>query len=107
MIRELVLFLGTLMFLGWVFLASTPQERMDRSCSWVGGTGALVEATGEVFTSPGSDTVLTIREYTNKLEYGCQYIIWRAFYAHPDQIDTAEETTEPADSGDSMNGGTL
>lgn len=113
MIRELILFLGTLMFLGYVFLGSTPQERMDRSCSWVGGVGALVEAGGELATSPGSDTVRTIREYTDKTEYGCQYIIWRAFYAHPDQIDAHSDETTGSDSGEysgageAMDGGSL
>ena len=98
-IFDMLIFAGVLFFLGWIFLAATPEQRMDRACAPISWGGQLVEAGGELATSPHSGTVHTIREYTDKGVYGCQYIIWRAFYAHPDQLESDPDepgSEEPA-----------
>lgn len=93
---DMIFFAGVLFFLGWIFLGSTPEQRMERACAPIGWGGQLVEAGGELATEPNSSTVRVIREYTDKGEYGCQYIIWRAFYAHPDQLES--ESTEEVET---------
>ncbi|MBK3779937.1 hypothetical protein G3A43_06690 [Paraburkholderia aspalathi] len=76
-IKEILLGIPVLMFVWWVFTAPVPQQRIERVCepiNWVGnlGTSATALATD---THTG-----TAERWSSKLDYSCQYMIWRLFY---------------------------
>ncbi|MEX3984226.1 hypothetical protein AB4Y45_35305 [Paraburkholderia sp. EG287A] len=76
-IKEILLGIPVLMFVWWVFTAPVPQQRIERVCepiNWVGnlGTSATALATD---THAG-----TAERWSDKLDYSCQYMIWRLFY---------------------------
>lgn len=76
-IKEILLGIPVLMFVWWVFTAPVPQERIVRVCepiNWVGnlGTSATALAT--------DNHTGTAERWSDKLDYSCQYMIWRLFY---------------------------
>ena len=76
-IKEILLGIPVLMFVWWVFTAPVPQQRIERVCepiNWVGniGTSATALAT-DTHTS-------TAERWSDKLDYSCQYMIWRLLY---------------------------
>jgi hypothetical protein len=76
-IKEILLGIPVLMFVWWVFTAPVPQQRIERVCepiNWVGnlGTSATALAT-DAHTG-------TAERWSDKLDYSCQYMIWRLFY---------------------------
>lgn len=66
-----------LLFVGWIFLAGMPTERIDRGCrpiGWFGNVMTSIFAIGAPSLSQAS-----FRAFSN-IEYGCQYAIWRLIY---------------------------
>lgn len=66
-----------IIFLGWIFIASSDEERLIRSCKptqWIGGFGtSLVDLTVPKYSK-------TVDGWVDSLEYSCQYMFWRLFY---------------------------
>jgi len=82
-------FFGVLMviFIGWVFIASDPAERMDRACRPVEWSGNMAVSLVALTYPSGQHRTQTAFD---NLDYGCQYSLWRLFYesdylAAPDQ----------------------
>ena len=76
-IKELLIGLPILGFVIWVFMAPFPQDRIARSCqpiNWVGNV-----ATSTTALSSADNTKSTAR-WSDKLNYSCQYMVWRLFY---------------------------
>ncbi len=72
-----ILGVSILIFIGWVFLAGPPSERIDRGCrpiGWVGNIFTSVFAIGAPSFSEATHRVFKNTEYT------CQYAIWRLIY---------------------------
>lgn len=65
------------MFLGWVFTAPMPQDRITRACEPINWVGNM--ATSATALSAQSATATTAR-WSDKLNYSCRYLIWRAVY---------------------------
>lgn len=66
-----------LIYIGWIFLAGMPSERIDRGCrpvGWVGNIVTSIFAMGAPTLSKGSYRTF------NNIEYGCQYAVWRLIY---------------------------
>lgn len=64
-------------WIGWIVLATSEEQRIGRFCQ-------PVLWTGNIFTSI---TALTVSKYQGKVEeafegfdYGCRYSVWRLFY---------------------------
>jgi hypothetical protein len=69
-----LLFLG---FVVWIFMASDGQARIARTCRpmlWSGNIAVSLTA----FASPA--TAETVQKWSNKLDYGCRYTVWRLIY---------------------------
>ena len=66
-----------IVFAGWIFIASSDQERLVRACKptqWVGGLAvSIVDLTAPKYSS-------TADGWITSLEYSCQYMLWRLFY---------------------------
>lgn len=66
-----------LAFIVWTFLAPNPDTRIERVCSpvqWGGNVATSLAA----LTTPAFE--LSVQQGMNKLDYGCQYAVWRLFY---------------------------
>lgn len=65
------------LFVGWVFIASSDEERLVRACKptqWIGGFAtSIVDLTAPKYSS-------TVDGWIDSLEYSCQYMLWRLFY---------------------------
>jgi hypothetical protein len=69
-----LLFLG---FIAWVFIAGTPQERINHFCKPIGWSGNAVVSLAALAVPNQQENV---QGWFNKFEYGCQYMTWRLFY---------------------------
>lgn len=76
-IKELLLGIPVLFFVFWIFTAPLPQERISRVCEPIHWVGNL--ATSTTALSSAKHTESSAR-WSDKLNYSCQYLIWRLFY---------------------------
>ena len=64
-------------FLGYIFIADSPQERLDHACKpveWVGNMTVSLSA----LTTPGWQT--RVKRWIANTDYACEYVLWRQFY---------------------------
>lgn len=76
-IKELLIGLPILGFVIWVFMAPFPQDRIARSCQpihWVGNVATSTTALSS------ADNTKNAARWSDKLNYSCQYMVWRLFY---------------------------
>ncbi len=69
-----LVFLG---FVFWILAAATPQQRIANACRPVGWTGNVV-VSGSALVLPAQQE--RVQGWFDKIEYGCQYTVWRLFY---------------------------
>lgn len=94
-----------LLFVGWIFIASNAEERIEKACRPVGWTGNVVVSV-VALTVPSQQ--VSVQGWFNKFEYGCQYLTWRVFYQNDynEYLDRVNKTQSfsgapgtPPDSG--------
>lgn len=66
-----------LAFVAWVFIAGSPLDRINHFCRPVGWTGNVVVSLSALVL-PAQQA--RVQGYSDKMEYGCQYLTWRLFY---------------------------
>lgn len=66
-----------LAFVVWVFVASTPTDRIENGCRPVGWAGNVVTSLTALVLP---DQQRRVEKWFDKLEYGCRYMTWRLFY---------------------------
>lgn len=66
-----------LLYIGWVFLAGQPSERIDRGCRPIGWAGNVLTSVFAIGAPSFSQA--TYRVFKNT-EYTCQYAVWRLLY---------------------------
>lgn len=66
-----------LAFVVWVFTASTPSSRIENACRPIGWGGNVVVSLSAL-ALPDQQT--TVQGWFKKIEYGCQYTVWRLFF---------------------------
>lgn len=93
------------LFIGWIFIGSTPHNRIERFCQpvmWMGNIGE------SILLLVGSDSKNTVTKYTSELDYGCRYATWRLFYGQEfeeeqkrkkDKSRGVVNSNEPEDDG--------
>lgn len=64
-------------FIFWIIMASSPTERIERVCKPVAWTGNVTTSLAALVT-PQFQTAS--QDWFNKLNYGCEYTVWRLFY---------------------------
>lgn len=100
-----LLFLG---FIAWVFIAGTPQDRINNFCRPVGWSGNAVTSLSALAVPSQQENV---QGWFDKFEYGCRYMTWRLFYqaeynawkaqqdaTHPQKAPAAAKQAAPAAS---------
>ncbi|GBG14399.1 TonB-dependent receptor [Novimethylophilus kurashikiensis] len=98
-IKELLFGVPILFFIIWIFAAPVPQDRISRACepiNWVGNV-----ATSTTALSAESHTATTAR-WSDKLDYSCQFLIWRLFYQADYNKAIAAGLIKPAPSMQSI-----
>lgn len=73
-----VFFICTCFFLLYILLASTPLERINRSCLPVSWTGTAVTSAGAIF-SQGAEA--GAQRSSRTLYDSCRFFVFRQFYA--------------------------
>lgn len=66
-----------LAFIAWVFIAGTPQDRINNFCRPVAWTGNAVTSLSALAVPTQQQNV---QNWFDKFEYGCRYMTWRLFY---------------------------
>lgn len=82
-----------LAFVGWIFVAGTPTDRIDHFCRPISWTGNVVVSMSALVL-PKSQT--TVQGYFDKVDYGCQYMTWRLFYQSDYNAWRAAQNLPPA-----------
>lgn len=76
-IKEWLVGIPLLVFVLWVIFAPVPQARIERACSPITWVGNLTTSTTALAKEEHTATAAT---WADKLEYSCQYMLWRLFY---------------------------
>ncbi|KWT98333.1 MULTISPECIES: hypothetical protein [unclassified Variovorax] len=66
-----------LAFVAWIFLAASPEKRIERGCApiaWVGNATTSLSS----LVVPSQQT--KVQGWFNNLGYGCRYVTWRLIY---------------------------
>lgn len=66
-----------LAFVGWIFVAGNPSDRIKHACAPIGWTGNVITSLSALVL-PSQQT--TVDGWFDKFEYGCQYTAWRLIY---------------------------
>lgn len=64
-------------WIGWILIASGPDERITRGCAPVSWVGNVIESAAAM-ASPTSIPV--IKEGFENWTYGCRFAVWRQFF---------------------------
>lgn len=71
------LFLLVLLFVAWIFVASTPLDRMSRTCSPVNWSGKMVVSLTSLVSPSFSGKV---QKFFDDRFSDCRFVIWEQFY---------------------------
>lgn len=91
-----IFFVLLIVFVVWFLSASSPRERLKRVCRPVWWFGDLWVSVGELDGRP--EVMGDLSYMRDKMDYSCQWIIWRLFYFNNDKNASRE-------SGGDVNGG--
>ena len=81
--------IATVSFVVYVFLADSPQERLDRTCKPIVWGGDMIHSIAGAFNSSAS-TLASISKYTLKFNNKCEEATWSFFYKD-DYMKSLEE----------------
>lgn len=76
-VKEILLGIPLVIFVFWVFAAPLPSERIVRVCEPIHWAGNLVTSTTALASEKHTDTSV---RWSDKLNYSCQYMVWRLLY---------------------------
>lgn len=66
-----------LAFVAWIVLAASPSKRIENGCRPVHWAGNVVTSASALVLPKQQ---VTVQGWFDKVEYGCQYTVWRLFY---------------------------
>jgi hypothetical protein len=66
-----------LAFVVWIFMSSNPSIRIERTCKPLAWTGNIITSLTALAVPSQQQRV---QKWSRKLDYGCQYTLWRLFY---------------------------
>lgn len=76
-VKEILLGIPLVIFVFWVFAAPLPSERIVRVCQPIHWAGNLVTSTTALASDKHTDTSV---RWSDKMNYSCQYMVWRLLY---------------------------
>jgi hypothetical protein len=66
-----------LAFVGWIFVSSSPTQRIEHFCQPVGWAGNVSTSVTALLVPTQQ---VSVQRWFDKFEYGCQYMTWRLLY---------------------------
>lgn len=66
-----------LAFVGWIFVSSSPTQRIEHFCKPVGWAGNISTSVTALLVPTQQ---VSVQKWFDKFEYGCQYMTWRLLY---------------------------
>jgi len=76
-VKEILLGIPLVIFVFWVFAAPLPSERIVRVCEPIHWAGNLVTSTTALASDKHTSTSV---RWSDKMNYSCQYMVWRLLY---------------------------
>lgn len=67
----------SMIFMIWVSMPQDPHDRFDRACAPVAWTGNLFTSLTIMAWEKYAESM---RDSWEKIDYGCEYMVWRLFY---------------------------
>lgn len=77
----------------WIFIAGTPDKRIENACRPVGWAGNVVTSLSALVIPSQQQTT---QVWFNKIEYGCRYLTWRLFYQDAYNAWVKDQSIAPA-----------
>ncbi len=74
---QLIIFVSVMAFVGWVFIAETPLDRLDHTCRPVHWLGTATSSLVSVVSTSGEEKV---NEFFESGVHHCKMIAWKQFY---------------------------
>jgi hypothetical protein len=93
-VKEILLGIPLVIFVFWVFAAPLPSERIARTCQPIHWAGNLVTSTTALASEKNTGTSV---RWTDKMNYSCQYMVWRLLYQEDYNKAVAAGLVKPAD----------
>ncbi|KWA83872.1 hypothetical protein WL29_21130 [Burkholderia ubonensis] len=94
-VKEILLGIPLVIFVFWVFAAPLPSERIVRVCEPIHWAGNLVTSTTALASEKHTDTSV---RWSDKLNYSCQYMVWRLLYQEDYNKAVAAGLVKPTDA---------
>lgn len=89
-----------LSFVVWIFIAGTPEKRIENACRPIGWGGNVITSLSAL-VMPNQQQAT--QSWFNKMEYGCRYLTWRLFYQDAYNAFIAEKARQESNSGRNPN----
>jgi hypothetical protein len=87
-----------LAFVGWIFISSSPTERIEHLCRPVHWSGNIATSFSALIVPSQQSNV---QKWFDKFEYGCQYMTWRLLYqADYNKAIGVDPNNKPLEDGD-------
>ncbi|KVP65536.1 hypothetical protein WJ96_03990 [Burkholderia ubonensis] len=99
-VKEILLGIPLVIFVFWVFAAPLPSERIVRVCEPIHWAGNLVTSTTALASEKHTDTSV---RWSDKMNYSCQYMVWRLLYQEDYNKAVAAGLIKPADGAKAPN----
>ena len=93
-VKEILLGIPLVIFVFWVFAAPLPSERIVRVCQPIHWAGNLVTSTTALASDKHTDTSV---RWSDKMNYSCQYMVWRLLYQEDYNKAVAAGLVKPAE----------
>lgn len=94
-VKEILFGIPLVIFVFWVFSAPLPSERIVRVCQPIHWAGNLVTSTTALASDKHTDTSV---RWSDKMNYSCQYMVWRLLYQEDYNKAIAAGLVKPADA---------
>lgn len=82
-------------WIGGIFIAGNPADRMDRTCKPVIWTGNIT-ASLTMLASGDPAWTRNVKSSFERADYGCKFSIWRLFYEDDFKLEKASEAVANA-----------
>ena len=92
-VKEILFGIPIVCFVFWVFFAPLPSERIVRVCQPIHWAGNLVTSTTALASDKHTDTSV---RWSDKMNYSCQYMVWRLLYQEDYNKAVAAGLVKPA-----------
>jgi len=74
---ELILFVAVMAWVGWVFIAETPMERLDHTCRPVNWIGRAASSLVSIVSIEGEEKTAA---FFDDRVHNCKMFMWKQFY---------------------------